>query len=115
MRKAAYISLLVYIPALIAFMMFTGDSKLLDFLWFAMDKIMMCVLLLALRSTEFNKNRKALYGAFSASLMIYILYLLLDYQGIYRGNIIIVSILSLTYISAIIYTIIYHGYDRKSS
>jgi hypothetical protein len=108
--RLVHISLLIYIPLLIAFMVLTADSRLLDALWFVSDKLMMCVMLLALRHTEARRNRKALLTGALVALAIYTIYLALDWQLLFRNHIIVVMILSATFIISLFYTLF--NYDR---
>jgi hypothetical protein len=105
MSRAAYISLLVYIPVLIFFMLYTADSRLADWAWFTVDKAVLLVLLLALRDREIIPTRRRLLAGFAMAIGVYIVYLGFDAFGNYRNNIYIVSALSVVYILSIIYSL----------
>ena len=105
MSKVAYLSLLIYIPILIGMMMLTSDRPVWDAVWFASDKAMMCVLLLAIREREIIRNRRAMFGGAAVAMAIYTIYLAVDWQGTNRANIIFVMILSATFIFSILYTL----------
>ena len=112
MTKAAYIALLLYVPVLIAFMLLTADSRLYDFLWFTTDKVVMCIVLFALREHEVRPNRRVFYGGMGLAMVAYIAYLCLDFAGVYRTNIMLAKGMTIIYIATIIYTLF--SYDRKS-
>jgi hypothetical protein len=91
-------------------MVLTADSRLLDCLWFVSDKVMLCVLLLALRQAEPRHNRRALLTGALMAMAIYTIYLAFDCQLLFRDHIAVVMVLSGVWIVALIYTLI--NYDR---
>jgi hypothetical protein len=110
MGKLAYIATVVYIPLLIAFMMLTSDSRLLDYVWFFADKLFLGILLIANAKTQLIKRRAKLLYAAGGCTLIYLAYLISDYNMAYRLNIWIAGTISLVYILGILYAL---NYDRK--
>lgn len=113
MSRTAYIALLIYIPLLIFFMLFTADSNLADWAWFTSDKVMMIILLVALREKEITPNRKSMYGAAAVAMAVYVLYLTFDFSGAHRTSLFCVAVISIIYILSLIYTIIKHDRQNK--
>ena len=111
MSKTLYIVGLLYFPLIIAFMIFANGSLIWDKFYFVLEKSLLCTALFFCFERELIQTRKRILLSLLVLNIIFLGYIVIDWEEVYNMNIYAVAIASSIYIICLLLNLIYH--DRK--
>lgn len=95
MGRLAYIAVLLYLPLTVVYAQFCPQENV-PMLWnkyfFSLDKLLIAALLITLIRKEVLRRRRLVYGACLGLILLFLLYLLLDWGEAYNYDKVIVTI-----------------------
>ena len=109
MSRWTYIAALMYLPLTVFFVLFAPEEETaFDKLYFVTEKGLLCVVLIALATSEVKRNRKIILRSIAFYNFIYLCYMIIDWNDAYRVGLVGAGIASLIIIFIIIYNIYWH-------
>lgn len=113
-QKATHILINIYFPAMIFYMLFAGEHAIWDKMYFLLEKSLICVLLFSYIDTEIRKSRKNIALNLSILQIIFVLYIIVDWNEAFVMDRVVLFGASFLYILALLINLlISFRHDRK--
>jgi hypothetical protein len=111
MKSRAHIAMYAYFPAIIFYMLFADDGIFWGKFYFAVEKMLLCALLFDYFQTNIFKAQKNIAIALLLLQIMFILYIVIDWNSEFNYDYLTALMASLLYIVALTFN--FFSYDRK--